>query len=101
VDLLHAGPLPGGSAAAQRCLLLQQSLVGVAFHAMVWELAPGFELHSASSIQTKCSVLCRAVLGMWSCRFLRIRSDKSPEDASGPDLVQQLYNKQNRRVHHD
>lgn len=33
------------------------------------------------------------------CRFLRVRPDKAVEDASGPDLVQQLYNRQNRRVH--
>lgn len=33
------------------------------------------------------------------CRFLRLRPDKSPEDASGPDLVEQLYNNQSRRIH--
>ena len=36
-----------------------------------------------------------------SCRFLRVRPDKDPEDASGPDLVRELYNRQSRRIHHD
>jgi hypothetical protein len=29
---------------------------------------------------------------------MRIRDDKQPEDASGPDLIVQLYERQNRKV---
>lgn len=31
-------------------------------------------------------------------RFIRLRPDKSPEEASGPELLVELYNKQTRRV---
>ncbi len=31
-------------------------------------------------------------------RFMRIREDKSPEDASGPDLIEQLFRQQTRKV---
>jgi hypothetical protein len=47
------------------------------------------------------SVLHLAAVLLCACRFLRIRPDKSVEDASGPDLIQQLYNKQSRRIHQD
>lgn len=40
-------------------------------------------------------------LGLRFPRFLRLRPDKKPEEASGPDTVQELYNKQNRRIRHD
>jgi DNA ligase-1 len=33
-------------------------------------------------------------------RFLRLRPDKAPEDASGPGLVEELYNRQARRISH-
>lgn len=31
-------------------------------------------------------------------RFISIRSDKSPEDATGPDMLTQMYMAQQRRV---
>jgi DNA ligase-1 len=38
-------------------------------------------------------------VGLRFPRFLGIRPDKSPEDASGPELIVQLYGQQSRRVH--
>ncbi len=38
---------------------------------------------------------------MWSSRFPRfitIRDDKQPEDASTPEVIVDLYNKQSRRM---
>lgn len=37
-------------------------------------------------------------LGLRFPRFLRLRPDKQPEEASGPELIAELYNKQARRV---
>jgi DNA ligase-1 len=37
-------------------------------------------------------------LGLRFPRFLRLRPDKKPEEASGPDTIAELYNKQARRV---
>jgi len=31
-------------------------------------------------------------------RFIRLRPDKTPEEASGPELLVELFNKQTRRV---
>ena len=31
-------------------------------------------------------------------RFIRLRPDKTSEEASGPDVIVELYNKQTRRV---
>jgi hypothetical protein len=94
-NLLHAVLLLlGVCTAAQFCLA--KVLVGVAWHESMRQVGVALWHHRSNQ-----NAQCCAVLAMCSCRFLRIRSDKSPEDASGPDLVQQLYNKQNRRVHHD
>eukprot|EP00878_Enallax_costatus_P033108 GHUV01036495.1.p2 GENE.GHUV01036495.1~~GHUV01036495.1.p2 ORF type:complete len:110 (+),score=30.19 GHUV01036495.1:513-842(+) len=37
-------------------------------------------------------------LGLRFPRYLRIRDDKRPEEASGPNFIVDLYNKQTRRV---
>jgi DNA ligase-1 len=37
-------------------------------------------------------------LGLRFPRFLRLRPDHKPEEASGPDTIAELYNKQARRV---
>ena len=31
-------------------------------------------------------------------RFIRLRPDKTPEEASGPEVIVELFNKQTRRV---
>lgn len=45
----------------------------------------------------RCSVLLENVLYRFP-RFITIRSDRRPEDASTPEVIVDLYNKQSRRM---
>jgi len=53
----------------------------------------------ASTFLWRWTCYCVTLVFWWLLnRFLRIRTDRHPEEASGPDLVEQLYKKQNRRI---